>query len=120
MGLNQYVDEPTSETVQRLLPSVALEPVLKPLSLLKDPVRQPGITDSTAGRLSICTAFSTGKAKISVRLRQFDARSTTISGIGPWRKLNSETRPRGWRTHFIEKSRNLFAAKHSPDKSAAA
>jgi len=65
MGLNQYVDEPTSETVQRLLPSVALEPVLKPLSLLKDPVRQPGITDSTAGRLSICTAFQPEKQRLA-------------------------------------------------------
>jgi hypothetical protein len=62
MGLSQYVDEPTLEMVQRLLPSVVLEPALKPLSLSKDRVHQPGITYSTAGRLSICSVFSTGKA----------------------------------------------------------
>jgi hypothetical protein len=36
MGLTQYVDEPMLETVPRLLPSVVLEPVLKPLSWSKD------------------------------------------------------------------------------------
>jgi hypothetical protein len=57
MGLSQYVGEPTLETVQRLLPSVVLEPVLKPLSLSKDPVRQAGITDSTAGRVDLQCFF---------------------------------------------------------------
>ena len=37
MGLTQYVDEPMLETVPRLLPSVVLEPVLKPLSWSKEP-----------------------------------------------------------------------------------
>ena len=37
MGLTQYVDEPMLETVPRLLPSVVLEPVFKPLSWSKDP-----------------------------------------------------------------------------------
>ena len=37
MGLTQYVDEPMLETVPRPLPSVVLEPVLKPLSWSKDP-----------------------------------------------------------------------------------
>jgi hypothetical protein len=37
MGLSQYVDEPTLEKLERLLPGVELEPILKPLSLSKYP-----------------------------------------------------------------------------------
>ena len=65
MGLNQYVDEPTSETVQRLLPGAALEPVLKPLSFSKDPVRQPGITYTPQADYRFALLFQPEKQRLA-------------------------------------------------------
>jgi len=71
MGLSQYVDEPTLEMVQRL-PSVVLEPVLKPLSLSKDPSVSLELPIAPQADYRFVVLFQPEK-QVSARLRQFDA-----------------------------------------------